>query len=183
MDFDSDLEYALAEHTLVRIARGAFEETCPEFEGVVIGLSDSLVCLAILDDRVRYNGIDTFYRDQVSDLEIPAPHATFYETALRLRGDCAPQAPPLDLSSMRDVIDSISTIAPLIVIHRERQEPEICEIGQVTALDAKTFQMREIDPGADWADEVSEFRYEDISRVGFGGEYESALALVAGVIL
>ena len=183
MEFDSQLSEALAEHTLVLIVRQEFDETCPELEGYVIGLSDSFVGLAILDDRVRFNGIEIFRRDQISDLETPAPHATFYESALRLRGDQAPEAPPLDLSSMRSLLESISKIAPLVVIHREVQEPDVCEIGQITALDAETFQLKEIDPDADWAEDISEFRYEDVSRVGFAGDYEGALALVAGVVV
>lgn len=183
MEFDSQLSEASSEHILVRIARSEFDASCPEFEGYLLGCSESLVCLAVVDDRVRFNGIDVFYRDQISDLEIPAPHATFYESALRLRGDRAPQPPPLDLSSMRSVLESVSKIAPLVVVHREIQQPEVCEIGQITAIDAKTFQLREIDPDADWADEVTEFRYADITRVGFAGEYEAALALVAGVVI
>ena len=83
-------------------------------------------------------------------------------------------------SSLRE---SVSKIAPLVVIHREVQEPDICEIGQITALDAESFQLREIDPDANWAEEISTFRYDDITRVGFAGEYEGALALVAGVVV
>jgi hypothetical protein len=183
MDFSSELKEALQEKTLVRIARGAFEETCPEFDGYVLGFGETLVCLAILDDRIRFNGIEVFYKSQISELEAPTPHATFFETAVRLRGDRVPELPPLDMSSMKSVLESLSKIAPLVVIHREVQEPDICEIGQIAGVEAKTFQLREIDPDADWADEPTEFRYEDISRVGFGGEYESALALVAGVVL
>ena len=183
MDFNSKLDEAFKENTLVRIARGEFDETCPEFDGYVLGCSESLMCLSILDDRIRFNGIEIFYRNQITELDVPTPHATFYETALRMRGDLAPDQPPIDLSSMQSVLESLTKIAPLVVIHRELQEPDICEIGKLTGFDATTFQLREIDPDADWADEPTEFRYEDVSRVGFGGEYESALALVAGVVL
>lgn len=183
MDFGAELERALREKSLVRIVRGEFEATCPEFDGYILDCSESLVCLAVLDDRIRFNGIEVFYQNQITELDVPTSHATFYETAIRLRGDPAPALPPLDLSSMQSVLESLEKTAPLIVIHRELQEPEICEIGQVVGLDAKTFRLREIDPDADWADDATEFRYEDISRVGFGGEYEAALALVAGVVL
>lgn len=182
MDFCSELERAFREKSLVQIVRGEFEATCPEFDGYVLGCSESLVCLAILDDRIRFNGIEVFYQKQISELDIPSPHATFYETAIRLRGDRAPALPPLDLSSMQSVLESLEKTTPLIVIYRESQEPEFCEIGQIVGFDAKAFQLREIGPDADWADETTEFRYEDISRVGFGGEYEAALALVAGVV-
>lgn len=183
MEFDSELDEALVDSILVSIARDEFDATCSELEGYVLGVSETLVSLAILDDRVRFNGIEIFGREQISDIELPAPQATFYESALRLRGDRAPEPPPLDLASMRSVLESVSEIAPLVVIHREVQEPEVCEIGQITALDAETFQLREIDPDADWVEDVSTFRYDDVTRVGFAGEYEGALALVAGVVV
>jgi hypothetical protein len=183
MEFESELNDALAENVLVLIAREQFDATCPELEGLVFGVSDLFLSMAILDERVRFNGIEIFCRDHMSDIQIPAPHATFYESALRLRGDRAPEPPPLDLASMRSVLESISKIAPLVVIHRELQEPDVCEIGQITALDAETFELREIDPDADWVEDISEFRYEDITRVGFAGDYEGALALVAGVVV
>ena len=105
MDFSSVLDEAFHEKTLVRIVRGEFEATCPEFDGYVLGRSESFVCLALLDDRIRFNGIEIFYRDQITELDSPTPHATFFETALRLRGDSAPTFPPLDLSSMQSVLD------------------------------------------------------------------------------
>lgn len=183
MEFDSELDEALVENILVLIARDYFDDSCPELEGYVLGVSESLVSLAILDDRVRFNGIEIFRRDRISDVQVPAPHAAFYESALRLRDDRAPQAPPLDLSSIRSALESVAKIAPLVVVHREVQEPDVCEIGQITALDAETFQLREIDPDAEWAEDISEFRYEDVTRVGFAGDYEGALALVAGVVV
>ncbi|MFT5443689.1 MAG: hypothetical protein ACI8W3_002740 [Myxococcota bacterium] len=180
MSFESKLRDAQAQNVLVRIERSAFEETCPDFLGYVLGVSDTLVCLANVDDRVRFNGIDVFFHKQISDLEVPSPHATFYETALRLRGDTAPATPEIDLSSMKSALGSIAKLTPLVVIHREIEEPEACEIGQIAGLEVKTFQLREIDPDADWAESASSYPYAEVTRVGFGGDYEGALALVAG---
>ena len=183
MKFESELRKSVDENILVRIERGDFEDSCPELEGKVVSFSDSIVCVAVLDDRVRFNGFDIFYREQITDIESPAPHAGFYDAALRLRDEAIPQAPPLDLSSMRSVLESATEVAPLLVIHREADEPEVCEIGQVTSLGDESFEMREIDPDAEWDDDRSEFPYEDVTRVSYGGEYEAALALVAGVVL
>lgn len=183
MSTESQLRDAQTQNQLVRIERSAFEETCPDFMGYVLGVSDTLVCLANVDDRVRFNGIDVFFHKQISDLEAPSPHSTFYETALRLRGDTAPEAPQIDLSSMKSALASIAKLTPLVVIHREIEEPEVCEIGQIAGIDGKSFQLREIDPDADWAEETSSYPYAEVTRVGFGGDYEGALALVAGAVV
>ena len=58
MEFDSELSDALEEQVLVLIAREEFNATCPELEGYLLGVSETLVCLSILDDRVRFNGIE-----------------------------------------------------------------------------------------------------------------------------
>lgn len=183
MKFQSELERAMNDNVLVHIVRDAFEESCPEIEGQVLSCSDSIVCVAVLDDRVRFNGIDIFHRDQISEVDLPAPHADFYQTALRLRGDARPETPPVDLTSMRRVLETVSEISPLIVIHREVEEPEVCEIGQIKSFGEDTFQLREIDPDAAWDEGTTELRYDDVTRVSYGGEYEAALALVAGVVL
>lgn len=183
MKFEVELDRAISEKTLIQIVRGDFEDSCPTIEGQVLASSDSIVCLAVLDDRVRFNGIDIFYRDQITEFDLPSPHAKFYQTALRLRGDPLPEVPPVDLSSIRLVLKSVSEVSPLVVIHREVEEPEVCEIGQIKSFDEETFELREIDPDAEWDSGTSNFRYEDVTRVSYGGEYEAALALVAGVVL
>ena len=182
MEFQAELDSAIADKTLVHVVRAEFEESCPEIEGQILSSSDGIVCLAFLDDRVRFNGVDIFYRDQISEIDAPAPHAGFYQSALRLRGDPLPEAPPVDLGSMRRVLETVSEISPLIVIHREVEEPEACDIGKITSFGSETFALREINPDAEWEEGTTEFRYDEITRVSYGGEYEAALALVAGVV-
>lgn len=179
MAFDREIDEALAERIFVRIEREGFEG---DFVGVVQSASDSLLCLAALDDRVRMGGFDVLRRDQIGEFEIPAPHADFYESALRLRGERKPDPPPLDLASIASALESISRIAPLVVVHREEVEPDVCEIGQVVALESDRFCLREIDPDADWVEDVAEYPYDEVTRLGFGGDYEAALALVAGLL-
>jgi hypothetical protein len=70
----------------------------------------------------------------------------------------------------------------LIVIHREVEEPEACDIGKITSFGSETFALREINPDAEWEEGTTEFRYDEITRVSYGGEYEAALALVAGAV-
>ena len=182
MKFESELNRAMLDAAVVHIVRGEFEDSCPEIEGQVVSCSESIVCVAVLDDRVRFNGFDIFYRQQITDFDIPAPHAEFYQTALRLRGDALPEPPPVDLSSIRRVLETASEASPLIVIHREVEEPEVCEIGQIKSFGDETFELREIDPDAEWDEGTTELRYNDVTRVSFGGEYEGALALVAGIV-
>ncbi len=179
MAFDRELEEAVSERLFVRIERDGYEG---DFVGIVQAESDVLVCLASLDDRVHLGGFDILRREQISLFEIPAPHAEFYESALRLRGEHKPDPPPVDLTSIKSALESVSQIAPLVVVHREAVDPDGCEIGQVAALEADRFHLREIDPDADWEDEVGVYPYAEVTRLGFAGGYEASLALVAGLL-
>ncbi len=173
------LREAQAERRFVRIECEAFDG---EFVGIVQSIGEELVCVAILDDRVRMGGVDILRLEDVSDVELPAPHADFYESALRLRGEALPEPDAIDVSSWRSVLEAVANLAPLAVIHREEVEPDICEIGQLVGFEAAHFELREIDPDADWDEEITRIPYEELTRVGYGGDYEAALALVAGLV-
>ena len=178
-DFSAALEAARQERRFVRIECEAFES---EFSGIVQALGEELVAVALLDDRVRMGGVDILRLASISDVELPAPHADFYETALRLRGEVVPSPDDVDLSGWRGVLETVSGIAPLVVIHREEVEAEVCEVGQLLSLGSEDFELREIDPDADWYEEHTRIPYSELTRVGYGGDYEAALALVAGIV-
>jgi hypothetical protein len=57
-------------------------------------------------------------------------------------------------------------------------DPSVCYIGTVASLTEKTVTMRMIDPDARWAD-AKRLRFENLTKVEFGGGYEEALAMVA----
>ncbi len=179
MAFEQELRDAMSERRFVRVECEAFEG---EFVGLVQGLGDTLLSVALLDDRVRMGGVDVLRLEDVSDVEFPAPHVDFYESALRLRGEASPEPDTIDLSSIRTVLESVAKLTPLTVIHREGVELDVCEIGQVVEFEAEHFGLREIDPDADWYDEVTQLSYAEVTRVGYGGDYEAALALVAGIV-
>ena len=69
---------------------------------------------------------------------------------------------------------------PLVTIHREKVEPDICEIGRVVQVRDGRVSLLEINPDATWNAEPKQYRLRDITRVDFGGDYEEALGLVGG---
>jgi hypothetical protein len=69
---------------------------------------------------------------------------------------------------------------PLVTIHREQVDPDVCWIGRVQGLDRGRVSLLEIGPDAQWDDFPEEYRVKEITRVNFGGEYEGALHLVGG---
>ncbi len=182
MTIEDTLQAALDDTRLIRIEREEFEDGLSELDGYVTGVGEELLCMGIVDDRVRLGGFEILWTGSISSVDAPGPHAEFYEAALRMRGESMAVPPPIELTSIRSALESVAKISPLVVVHREVEEPDVCEIGQLHECRDETFVLREIDPDAKWIEEVAEYRYDEVTRIGFSGDYEGALALVAGLV-
>lgn len=146
--------------------------------GYVQGIGPRFFLLSVVSDRIWFDGFECFRIGDVSD--IADPHVEFVETALRLQGQNRPDPPVLDLSSIDGLLVSAGAAFQLIAIHRERVDPDVCQIGQVISVRGGKLSLLEIDPDANWDAQPSEFRTREITRVNFGGDYENALHLVGG---
>ncbi len=69
---------------------------------------------------------------------------------------------------------------PLVTVHREAIDPEVCWIGRILGVERSRVSLLEITPDATWEEKPECFRLSEITRVNFGGDYETALHLVGG---
>jgi hypothetical protein len=95
---------------------------------------------------------------------------------LRRRGPWPLTHPPLDLTALPALLRDAAVHHPLLVLHLERIDPEVCWVGTPVEFRPKSFRVREISPGARWIEEPVKYRYRDISRIDFGSHYENTLA-------
>jgi hypothetical protein len=79
------------------------------------------------------------------------------------------------------LLRSASFAFPLVTIHRESADPDVCHIGRVVSVTDKALTLHEVTPGATWDDGMSVYKLREITRVDVGGGYEEALARVARV--
>jgi len=108
------------------------------------------------------------------------PYTGFVEAALRKRGHRVRRPPRVDISSLETILLTAARLFPLVTIHCERLDPDVCHIGRVVQVERGRLFLLEIGPSADWDTEVTEYSLRDITRVDFGGSYEEALSLVGG---
>jgi hypothetical protein len=135
--------------------------------------------LALVSDRIRFDGFECFRCGDVRNLR-PDLYAAFVETALRKRPELKPKKPRVNVGSIEELLLSAGRAFPLITIHREEVDPEVCWIGRVQGIDRGRVSLLEIGPDAKWEDSPEEYRVAEITRVNFGGDYEVALHLVGG---
>ena len=154
-----------------------FEDTC--IRGYVLDIGPEFFLLSLVSDRVRFDGFECFRISDLKNLR-PDPYAEFAKAALRKRGERKPKKPHISMANVGALLVSASHVFPLVTIHRERIEPDICHIGRVLKVRNGRLSLLEIDPDAKWDCSAKEYRISEITRVNFGGDYEDALHIVGG---
>jgi len=67
-----------------------------------------------------------------------------------------------------------------VTVHREAIDPDVCWIGRILGVERGRVSVLEITPDATWEEKPESFGLSEITRVSFGGDYETALHLVGG---
>lgn len=175
-DKAAQLRKAMRDRRLMRFTRrfGKWKA-----HGYIQAVGPQFFLLAEIGDGGRLNGHECFRIADVKTLEHD-PYAAFAEAALKKRGLKLGRAPRIDVSGIETIIRSAGKASPLVTIHVERIDPDVCYIGNVRDVDDRRLLLQEIGPGASWDHECTPYLLRHITRVGIGGEYEEALHLVGG---
>jgi hypothetical protein len=146
--------------------------------GFVLAYSEALTLLNVLTDDYFLNGYSVIRnQDVVSYSPYDSPDY-FLNRAVRLKGIKPKRAPKVDISDWPLLLKTANQLFPLITIHRELISTDVCHIGTIQTMRAKTFDLFEIDPDAEWERE-RKYRFADVTKVDFAGGYEDALWRVA----
>jgi len=147
--------------------------------GFVVGFSDDLLLFHVLDtDTFRLNGYSAIrtadmkdYRDFNKD--------NFWQNRAARHFKLSPVRPAgISLTSVPELLATISERYLLITIHPERSKPGICYIGPLLSMTEATFTIDDLDCNAEWTG-PRRFKFSDVTRVDFGGRYQEALAVTA----
>lgn len=172
------LDRCRRDRTLVRIRRGALDGA--GLDAYVHRVGKQLFVVEPVTDRITLDGYEVLRLKDVSRVTL-APHASFLQRALELR-NFVPRAPvPLRLTDVARALTSICRHYPLVAVHREHVAPDVCEVGRLLRVSATEYELREVDPDAQWERTTRSRPLSQITKIDFNGGYENALALVAGV--
>lgn len=177
-DMHSVLRDAWEAGTIVRLERTAhFGDG--RVDGRVAGVSRQLVAIAVVGEGIRPNGIQVFRIADIVSAKAPAPYASFIQRVFRARRLRWPRLGKVELTSWRSLVETAD--APVVTVHREARDPDVCHIGKFVRTNARRGTMVTISPDATWdVDELLDLAWRDVTRIDFGGDYEDALVLVGG---
>jgi hypothetical protein len=166
---------ALDNRTLMKV-RSRYESEGAT--GYVVGLGTRWALLHIVNDDVAEDGFMATSLEMVAEIEAVDPEQSFIPRVMAMRPPTA-SPPDVDLDDTRGLLQTAQRSFPLLTIQTEQHHPGACYIGRIASLDEDTALFHLVSPAGEW-DEQDEYPYESITRVGFGGRYEEALALAAG---
>jgi hypothetical protein len=172
----SRLKGFMRSRRLVRFNR-RFEEG--KVRGYVLDVGSQFFLLALVSDRIWFDGFECFRIADVTELR-PDPYARFAEKALEKRGEKRSRKPPVSVKNIQELLLTAGRKFPLVTIHREEIDPDVCWIGRVLDITPEVVKILEVDPNGVWEKEPEEYPLNEITHVNFGGDYEDALYLVAG---
>jgi len=147
--------------------------------GFVVDISDSLILLQRCDwDTFRLNGYSVIRIDDIESYRCFDKKRWWQFRAVQ-HFKLKPKAPAgVSVSSLPALLESAAKIFPLLTIHREKNNSEVCYIGKLTEVSRKTFTIEDLNCNAEWTGS-RQFKFADVTLVDFGGGYENALAVTA----
>ena len=174
--------------TQSQIAKAKSERTFVRFEsrfdhstvrGYVLDLGPKFFLVAVVSDRIWFDGFECIRLADVLNLR-PDSHGAFAESALRIRGERIPEKPPISVASIEELLLSAGREFPLVTVHLEQADPDVCWIGRVLSIERGRVSLLGITPDAKWEEKPEIYRLTQITRVSFGADYETAIHLVGG---
>jgi len=166
---------------LIQLRRSRIFADMSWWNGYVHATSSELVLVQPLSDRIDLDGYSILRIADISDFAVDYPRQDFHRRALAAKRIAAAPPAPIDLSSIESALRSIEATYPLFVVHREVEDPEVCEVGRLKFATSESYALRAMSPEAVWVDDPRHYAFSSITRVDFDSEYENTLALVAGV--
>jgi hypothetical protein len=154
----------------------------PEIEekitGFVLGLSDDLILFHLFDWNTF--SLDGYVIIRLNDIELFRAYSRiglWQKRAVEML-KIRPRTVCIGLSNWEEAISDIAKQYPLVHVQRELKYPRECWIGFPLEVTSKQLTLENLDPKAGWTGPYS-MSTSDITRVGFGGGYERALAMTA----
>ncbi len=177
LDIYTDIDEIISRKILIAFNRKPLEKS--KLFGFVLACNDEFTLIHEFDEGIfRLDGYCIFKNDSVKKYSVYDKDEYFLNEVIKFK-NIEPQAVPnVSIENWSEILRTVNEGFSLIRIEQEKIEKESCHIGKLDKLKKKTFSLMEIDTSADWDDAFS-YKYDDLTKVGFDGEYENTLILVA----
>ena len=144
--------------------------------GFILDFTDSLILLHLLEwNTFTLNGFVVIRVQDINRQRIFNKRNYWQNKAAEVKR-LKPIHPSISISSLEEAIVSASKAFELITIEKELVADGKMWIGKLAEITKKTLVIHGLNPNAEWV-KKSKFNLSEITCIGFGGGYETALAL------
>jgi hypothetical protein len=174
------LSRAQARHELVCVVR-SIDHADPVL-GHVVGHGPRWVLVAVVVDGSA-NGWVALRLHDIVGIET-ADGGRFIRRGLEFQGSWPPQAPVDDVrlsGGTRALVESVAASFCLLTAYQERVDPVMMHVGRPSSFSPDLLKWQGMSPETRWETEVTVLRAAEVTRVDFGGRYESALTHAANL--
>jgi hypothetical protein len=169
------LRRALGKPSIYRVSRRS--ESMDRVEGFVVGLGKKWVLLARTADGGYPDGLTAIRVRDVSSIEKDRSFAT--EFANTQSQPSPAELTSIDLDRTDQVIETMSALAGMVAVERERIRTGSMWIGEYQGKRGKWFGLLEVRPNASWHRKPFAYRLRDVTTVSVQSRYLRALAAIA----
>ncbi|MEP7053775.1 MAG: hypothetical protein ABI912_00825 [Actinomycetota bacterium] len=140
---------ALRESELVRVELGI--KGSDAREGYVVAIGRKWLLLRVFDHSIFLDGYSAVRRADVTGVQ-RGKNGKFVRRALELQGAWPPSPPPgeVSLETTRLLVETAGRLMPLVTLHVERRDPQVCYIGVPVVFRPRAVGLRQITPKATW---------------------------------
>jgi hypothetical protein len=163
---------------LVRIRRGI--RKADRLEGFVVGVGERWVLLHVLNPDMFLDGYAALRLKDIRRVESRGGADSFPLRALRHFGESPRTPEAVSLDTIQGVLSSLADGYPLLTIHVERLDPEVCYIGKFVKASNRSLHLLEIRTSATWDKTPTKWPLKEITRIEVGGRYPEALHAIGG---
>ncbi|MCA1827983.1 MAG: hypothetical protein ABR567_00660 [Myxococcales bacterium] len=141
--------------------------------GFVVGAGE-WVLLNLLDSAMWVTNGYVAVRLRDVDTAEESVRGSFSADVVRLKR-LRPKRPRVSVKNTEDLLRSAAVAAPLLSIEREHDDRGVAWIGRPVVLGPREAVFKLIDTNGKWMAGTMTIKLGSITRVDFGGEYESLL--------
>ncbi|MET4783334.1 hypothetical protein [Glaciihabitans sp. UYNi722] len=169
------LQRALETSSIYRITRHI--DAMDRIDGFIVGLGKKWVLIARTMDGGYSDGLIAVRVRDVSKLTKDRS----FETEFAIT---QPQPTPADLATIDldrtdQVIETLSSLASMVAVERDRVRAGSIWIGEYVGKNGKWFGLLEVRPNASWHRKPLGYRLREVTSVSINSHYLTALAVIA----
>jgi hypothetical protein len=146
--------------------------------GYAAGVGERWALIQLVDRCGQADGFRAVALERVSELVPVDPEESFLPRLLAAR-PLTTRLPDVDLDTARGLLADAQRLSGLVYVATEDMLPGAFWVGSIAELGEDGVLLRTVSGTGEWSHD-EHCPYDAITRVGFGGQYEEALAIAVG---